>query len=55
MRDTGSEDRLRRPARTRSLRVGELKVSYVPDGAVKMVPRSLFPATSDETGARNGQ
>ncbi|MFG7943315.1 MBL fold metallo-hydrolase [Streptomyces sp. NHF165] len=54
MRDTGSEDRLRRPARIRSVRVGELRVSYVPDGAVKMVPRSLFPTTSDGTWERNG-
>ncbi|MGW1563625.1 MBL fold metallo-hydrolase [Streptomyces sp. NPDC002144] len=27
----------------------------MPDGAVKMVPRSLYPATSDETWAENGQ
>ncbi|MET9826499.1 MBL fold metallo-hydrolase [Streptomyces sp. NPDC006349] len=54
MTNRDTEDRLRRPARIRSLRVGELSVSYVPDGAVKMVPRSLFPATTDETWARNG-
>lgn len=55
MRSLDIGSRLCRPARIRSLRVGQLRVSYVPDGAVKMVPRSLFPATSDETWARNGQ
>ncbi|QPZ39340.1 MBL fold metallo-hydrolase [Paramicrobacterium chengjingii] len=50
-----NEDRLRRPARIRSARVGELKLSYVPDGVVKMVPRSLFPTTSDETWTQNSQ
>ncbi|EFF89321.1 metallo-beta-lactamase [Streptomyces sp. e14] len=55
MRIPDNEDRLRRPARIRSLRVGDLRVSYVPDGVVKMVPRSLFPATSDETWARNSR
>lgn len=55
MGDPDTEDRLRRPARVRSLRVGELRVSYVPDGAVEMVPRSLFPTTSDETWARNSR
>lgn len=53
MRSLDTEDRLRRPARIRSLRVGDLRVSYVPDGAVRMVPRGLFPATSDETWVRN--
>lgn len=55
MRSLNTEGRLRRPASIRSLRVGELNLSYVPDGVVKMVPRSLFPATSDEMWARNGQ
>jgi len=45
------EERLRRPSGIRSLRLGELKVSYVPDGAAGLVPRLWLPATTDEVWA----
>jgi glyoxylase-like metal-dependent hydrolase (beta-lactamase superfamily II) len=39
----------------RSVAVGDIRVSYVPDGAVKMVPRFLFPGTSDGDWAENAE
>ncbi|MDT7659576.1 MAG: hypothetical protein QOF38_4291, partial [Pseudonocardiales bacterium] len=42
---TGSSDRLRRPAGLRALRLGELTVTYVPDGAVQLAPRAWLPAS----------
>lgn len=52
----GSQDeRLRTPATIRSVQLGEVKLSYVPDGMVKMVPPSLFPGTTDESWARHGE
>ncbi|SHG24467.1 MBL fold metallo-hydrolase [Streptoalloteichus hindustanus] len=47
----GDDGRLRRPARRRTLRLGELRVSYVPDGAVQLVPRAWLPDTTDEVWA----
>lgn len=44
-------ERLRRPAGIRSLRLGDTKVSYVPDGAVRLRPRAMFPDTTDRTWA----
>ncbi|MEV3990670.1 MBL fold metallo-hydrolase [Streptomyces sp. NPDC049837] len=41
------EERLRRPSVMRSLRLGEMKVTYVPDGAVQLTPRGWLPATTD--------
>ncbi|RBQ22060.1 MBL fold metallo-hydrolase [Spongiactinospora rosea] len=46
-----SEPRLRRPAPIRSLPIGDLTVTYVPDGAVQLKPRAWLPATTDETWA----
>jgi len=43
------DERLRRPARIRSLRLGDTKVSYVPDGAVQLTPRGWLPDTTAET------
>ncbi|MEU6866440.1 MBL fold metallo-hydrolase [Streptomyces sp. NPDC046876] len=40
--------RLRRPSGIRSIRLGDLKVSYVPDGDVRLRPLQLLP---DTTGA----
>ncbi|MEV0362958.1 MBL fold metallo-hydrolase [Nocardia fusca] len=40
--------RLRRPARFRSIRLGELTISYVPDGAVGLAPRGWLPDTTAE-------
>jgi len=41
-------ERLRRPARIRSLRLGGTRVSFVPDGAVQLPPRGWLPDTTDE-------
>jgi glyoxylase-like metal-dependent hydrolase (beta-lactamase superfamily II) len=41
-------DRFHVAGALRSVQVGQLGVSYVPDGAVKMVPRFLFPTTTGE-------
>ncbi|MEV3965104.1 MBL fold metallo-hydrolase [Nocardia sp. NPDC050193] len=42
----GGRQRLRRPGRLRSIRLGELTVSYVPDGTVGLVPRGWLPGTT---------
>ncbi|WP_129843091.1 MBL fold metallo-hydrolase [Streptomyces sp. RFCAC02] len=42
-------ERFRSPARTRSLRLGDLTVTHVPDGAVQLVPHGWFPDTTPET------
>ncbi|GHG99847.1 MBL fold metallo-hydrolase [Streptomyces rubradiris] len=44
-------DRLRRPAAIRSVRLGDTKVSFVPDGAVQGRPRAWLPDTTEETWA----
>ncbi|MEU1369255.1 MBL fold metallo-hydrolase [Streptomyces sp. NPDC005803] len=44
----GDRDALRRPAGVRSLHLGDTKVSYVPDGAVRLRPRDLLPDTTGE-------
>lgn len=42
-------DRLRRPAVSRTVRMGELLISYVPDGAVQLKPRRWLPeSTADD-------
>ncbi|MEU5951225.1 MBL fold metallo-hydrolase [Streptomyces sp. NPDC047525] len=43
--------RLRRPSGVRSLRLGDTKVTHVPDGAVQLSPRGWLPATTDEDWA----
>ncbi|MBT2470045.1 MBL fold metallo-hydrolase [Streptomyces sp. ISL-66] len=43
--------RLRRPAGIRSIRLGDTKVSYVPDGEVRLRPRDLLQDTTDEVWA----
>ena len=45
------DDRLRRPARIQTVRLGETKVSYVPDGAVQGNPRLWLPGSTAETWA----
>lgn len=45
---TARDERLRRPAGIRSLRLGDTKVSYVPDGDVRLRPLPLLPDTTDE-------
>ncbi|MDI3406755.1 MBL fold metallo-hydrolase [Streptomyces cavernicola] len=49
---TDQGERLRRPARTRTLRFDELRISHVADGAVQLKPRGWFPASTDEDWAR---
>src|SRR4051794_38325900 len=44
-------ERLRTPAGIRSVRLGEMRVSYVPDGAARLRPRDLFPDTTSEVWA----
>ncbi|MFE6776272.1 MBL fold metallo-hydrolase [Streptomyces sp. NPDC057702] len=44
-------ERLRRPARLRSLGLGETKVTHVPDGAVQLAPRGWLPETTEEVWA----
>jgi hypothetical protein len=48
-------ERLRQAAGIRTVQVGDARVSYVPDGVVKMVPTSLFPSTSQDTWEENSQ
>lgn len=47
----GQDERLRRPATLRSLRLGDTKVSYVPDGAVQLIPHVWLPDTTAEVWA----
>jgi glyoxylase-like metal-dependent hydrolase (beta-lactamase superfamily II) len=44
-------ERLRRPASLRSVSLGAMKVTYLPDGAVPLSPRGWLPDTSDEVWA----
>ncbi|WP_234434389.1 MBL fold metallo-hydrolase [Streptomyces sp. NRRL F-5126] len=46
--------RLRRPSAVRSLSVGELRVSYVPDGAMLLKPDGCLPAAADRIRAVHG-
>jgi glyoxylase-like metal-dependent hydrolase (beta-lactamase superfamily II) len=46
--DRAGSERLRRPARVRSVQVGELRVSYVPDGFVQLKPRSWLADSTDD-------
>ncbi|MFF1907765.1 MBL fold metallo-hydrolase [Kitasatospora sp. NPDC058218] len=43
--------RLRRPAGIRSIRLGDVKVSYVPDGDVRLRPLDLLRDSTDEVWA----
>ncbi|WP_371661017.1 MBL fold metallo-hydrolase [Streptomyces sp. NBC_00280] len=49
-----NDSRLRRPSAVRTLRVGELKVSYVPDGAMLLKPAGSPPAAVDRHWSRYG-
>lgn len=44
--DPAEGDRWRTPARIRSVELGDLRVSYVPDGVVEVKSAALFPETS---------
>ncbi|UNZ16669.1 MBL fold metallo-hydrolase [Streptomyces sp. 891-h] len=41
-------ERLRRPGRLRSLRLGDVKVTYLPDGAVDFDPRAWLPESTED-------
>ncbi|MFD9408698.1 MBL fold metallo-hydrolase [Streptomyces sp. NPDC059989] len=43
--------RLRRPSGIRSIRLGDTKVTYLPDGDVRLRPLDLLPDTTDEVWA----
>lgn len=43
-----ARERLRLVPEIRSVQVGDLKVSFVPDGFIKVKPRGLFPSTSED-------
>ncbi|MCA6092000.1 MBL fold metallo-hydrolase [Streptomyces sp. SCA3-4] len=47
--------RLRRPAGIRSLQLGDVKVTYVPDGVIRLTPRGWLPATTDEVWAEHAE
>ncbi|GAA4993005.1 MBL fold metallo-hydrolase [Actinopolymorpha pittospori] len=47
----GQDERLRRPAGIRSVRLGDTRVSFVPDGAVRLPPRGWLPDTTDAVWA----
>ncbi|MEU9523514.1 MBL fold metallo-hydrolase [Streptomyces sp. NPDC048224] len=49
-----NDNRLRRPSAVCTLRVGELKVSYVPDGAMLLKPAGTLPSTVDRQWSRYG-
>lgn len=43
-----STNRLNRPARPRSMQLGDLAINYVPDGYVQLRPRAWLPRSTDE-------
>ncbi|MFB7630108.1 MBL fold metallo-hydrolase [Streptomyces sp. NPDC056149] len=45
------DERLRRPATRRSLRLGETTVTYLPDGTAQLIPRRWLPDTTDAVWA----
>ncbi|GAA2423619.1 MBL fold metallo-hydrolase [Streptomyces macrosporus] len=47
------DERLRRPSGIRTLRLGETRVTYVPDGAAGLVPTGWLPDTTDEVWAEH--
>ncbi|MFI0355335.1 hypothetical protein [Actinomadura sp. 9N407] len=44
-------ERLKQQAGIRSVQLGDMRVSYVPDGAVHLRARDLFPDTTSEVWA----
>lgn len=51
--ELGGGDRLRRPAGIRSVRVGRTKVTYVPDGFVRLSGRRWLPGSTAQEWAAN--
>lgn len=54
MNDRTTTERLRRPARARTIELGELRISYVPDGMVQLTTRGWLPDSTDEDWQRLG-
>jgi glyoxylase-like metal-dependent hydrolase (beta-lactamase superfamily II) len=48
-------DRLRRPARTRTLRLGDTTLTFVPDGVVQLPGQGWLPKTTAETWAAHAE
>lgn len=44
-------ERLRQPSGIRSMRLGDMRASFVPDGAVQLPPRGWLPGSTDEVWA----
>ncbi|CAM5303350.1 MBL fold metallo-hydrolase [Streptomyces avidinii] len=55
MVDQDTDARLRRTAGIRSIRLGDTKVSYVPDGEVRLRPLELLPDTTEEVWTAHPQ
>ncbi|MET8745937.1 MBL fold metallo-hydrolase [Streptomyces sp. NPDC004728] len=51
----GQDGRLRRPAGIRTVRLGDARLSYVPDGVVRLRPQDSFPGTTSEVWAAHSQ
>ncbi|TMR22953.1 MBL fold metallo-hydrolase [Nonomuraea zeae] len=47
------EERLRRPSSIRSFQLGDLKLSYVPDGAVQLKPYGWLPGATEQDWKEN--
>ncbi|MBD2897587.1 hypothetical protein amrb99_65510 [Actinomadura sp. RB99] len=45
--DAGTRNRFAAEAGARTIRLGDLAITYVPDGAVELKPRAWFPGTTD--------
>ncbi|GLW69615.1 MBL fold hydrolase [Kitasatospora phosalacinea] len=52
---TGTDERLRRPGRIRSVQLGDSRVSFVPDGVIQGRPRAWLPDTTDGFWAAHPQ
>ncbi|RKE16828.1 MBL fold metallo-hydrolase [Streptomyces sp. TLI_171] len=52
---TGADERLRRPGRLRSLRLGDTTVTFVPDGSIQGRPRAWLPDTTEAFWAAHPQ
>ncbi|MFC9299181.1 MBL fold metallo-hydrolase [Streptomyces sp. NPDC057011] len=46
-----TNERLRRPSGIRSIRLGDTKVTYLPDGDVRLRPLEVLPGTTEEAWA----
>jgi hypothetical protein len=49
-----TSDQMRRVSGTVSLNIGDIKVSFVPDGAIKIRARGLFPGSNEGDWVQRG-